>query len=125
MVNALLFGMTTFPIYSIAAAHAHDFADSSERVELSAALMFFFALGAIAAPYVASQLINAFGPPAMFIMVAVAHLVLVLFGLGRMRARPARTGIGRTRYVYSPRTSFTIGRLMGRERDENPPDKTQ
>jgi len=124
MISALLFGLTTFPIYSIAAAHAHDFVDSSERVELSAALMFFFALGAIAAPYVASRLINAYGPPAMFVMVAAAHLVLVLFGLGRMRARPARTGTARTRYVYAPRTSFTIGRLMGRQRDHKTPEDT-
>ena len=124
MISALLFGLTTFPIYSIAAAHAHDFVDSSERVELSAALMFFFALGAIAAPYVASQLINAFGPPAMFVMVAAAHLVLVVFGLGRMRVRPARTGTARTRYVYAPRTSFTIGRLMGRQRDHKTPEDT-
>jgi MFS family permease len=41
MLSAGLFGLTTFPIYSVAAAHAHDFASSEERVELSAALMFF------------------------------------------------------------------------------------
>ncbi|MEL6211073.1 MAG: MFS transporter, partial [Pseudomonadota bacterium] len=57
MIAAGVFGLTTFPIYSVAAAHAHDFADSSERVELSAALMFYFALGAIAAPFTASALI--------------------------------------------------------------------
>ena len=52
MVGAVFFGLTTFPIYSVAAAHAHDFASDDERVELSAALMFFFALGAIASPLV-------------------------------------------------------------------------
>lgn len=35
-----LFGLTTFPIYSISAAHAHDFAVPEETVELSAALLF-------------------------------------------------------------------------------------
>ena len=49
-LTAGLFGLTTFPIYSVAAAHAHDFASSEERVELSAALMFWFAAGAIFAP---------------------------------------------------------------------------
>ena len=115
LLSALVFGMTTFPIYSVAAAHAHDFADSSQRVELSAALMFFFALGAIAAPSVASVLINRFGPSAMFTMIAAGHLVLVIFGLLRMRARPTLSD--RTRYVYAPRTSFIIGRLMGRKRE--------
>ena len=114
MLAAALFGLTTFPIYSVAAAHAHDFADSSERVELSAALMFWYAVGAIAAPWAASMLIAAYGPPALFGMIAVSHAVLVVFGLIRMRARPARR---RTSYVWAPRTSFVIGRLLGRQRD--------
>ncbi|WP_147106576.1 MFS transporter [Tateyamaria sp. syn59] len=115
MITAGVFGLTTFPIYSVAAAHAHDFADASERVELSAALMFYFALGAIAAPFAATVLIDAFGPPALFGMIAVGHVVLIVFGLARMRARA--TPAERTRYVYAPRTSFQIGRLLGRSRD--------
>ena len=115
LLTAGLFGFTAFPIYSVAAAHAHDFASSDERVELSAALMFFFALGAIAAPLLASTLMDAYGPEAMFLMIAVGHIALVVFGLVRMRARPGATE--RTRYIYAPRTSFLIGRLMGRSRD--------
>lgn len=115
MLTAGLFGLTTFPIYSVASAHAHDFASTEERVELSAALMFFYAVGAIAAPLLASNLMEAFGPPAMFVMIAVGHAVLVVFGLARMRVRP--TVEKKTPYVYAPRTSFTIGRLMKRIRD--------
>ncbi len=117
MLTAGLFGMTTFPIYSVAAAHAHDFASDDERVELSAALMFFFALGAIAAPYVASALITSYGPGALFGMIAVGHGALILFGLTRMRARPTKQK--RTRYIYAPRTSFLIGRLLGRSRERD------
>lgn len=115
MLTAGLFGLTTFPIYSVAAAHAHDFASSDERVELSAALMFFYASGAIAAPYVASRLMDFYGPPALFAMIAVGHGVLVVFGLSRMRIRP--TMEMRTPYVYAPRTTFWIGRLLRRARD--------
>jgi MFS family permease len=114
-ILAGLFGFTTFPIYSVASAHAHDFAESHERVELSAALMFFYALGAIAAPYTASTLIDSFGPPALFVMVAVGHGVLVIFGFIRMRVRD--TAPNKTNYVYAPRTSFVIGRLLSRSRD--------
>ena len=116
MLSAGLFGLTTFPIYSVAAAHAHDFAENSERVELSAALMFYFAVGAIAAPVTASALIDAYGPQALFAMIAVGHCLLILFGLARMRARNAPTS--RTRYVYAPRTSFVIGRLMRRSNEQ-------
>jgi MFS family permease len=119
MISTFIFGLTTFPIYSVAAAHAHDFAENHERVELSAALMFFFAVGAIAAPYLSSLLLAWYGPPAMFVLIAIAHLVLVVFGLQRMRARP--TVARRTPYVYAPRTSFLIGRLLGRSRDRDDP----
>lgn len=116
MATAFFFGLTTFPIYSVSAAHAHDFADSSQRVELSAALMFYYALGAIAAPFLASKLMAAFGPYSMFAMIAAGHVMLVVFGLTRMRARPTRSD--RTRYVWAPRTSFLIGRLTGQARDK-------
>ena len=62
--STVIFGATTFPIFSVSAAHAHDFARDEQRVELAAALMFFFALGAIASPLVASAQIEAFGPRA-------------------------------------------------------------
>ena len=79
--------------------------------------MFFFAVGAIGAPYLASVLIEGFGASALFAMIAAAHGVLVVFGLARMRARPTRTD--RTPYVYAPRTTFLIGRLLGRTRDRD------
>ena len=113
-LTAGFFGFTTFPIYSVSAAHAHDFASQDERVDLSAALMFLYAAGAIASPLVVSVLIERFGPSAMFAFVSLAHVVLIVFGLIRMRSRETKT---RTRYVYAPRTSFVIGRLLGRSRD--------
>ena len=100
---------------SVAAAHAHDYADASERVELSAALMFCFALGAIAAPLAASTLIGAFGPNALFALIGAGHAVLIVFGLLRMRSRPGQAP--RTRFVWVPRTTFLIGKLTGRARD--------
>lgn len=114
MIAAAIFGFTTFPIYSVSAAHAHDFAGHDDRVELSAALMFFYAVGAIGAPYGTSLLIEAFGPAALFVVISLGHVVLVVFGLIRMRARPATR---KTRFVYAPRTSFFIGRLIGRSRE--------
>jgi len=116
-LTAFFFGLTSFPIFSVSVAHAHDFAKSSQRVELSAALMFFYAIGAIAAPVLASTLIARYGPQAMFAMIAVGHLALILFGLARMRARP--TSGTRTSYIWAPRTSFVIGRLTGRSRERD------
>ncbi|WP_432636089.1 MFS transporter [Albidovulum sp.] len=109
---AAFFGATTMPIYSLSTAHAHDFAQDDERVELSAALMFLYAVGAIASPTVASTLIEAFGPSAMFVFISGIHVLLIVFGVFRMRARPS---VGpRTPYIYTPRTSFIAGRLFRR-----------
>lgn len=110
------FGMATMPIYSVSAAHAHDFAASAERVELSASLMFLYAIGATLSPVIASALIAGYGASAMFVFIALAHLALIVFGLWRMRSRPSPGA--RTAYVYVPRTSFLIGRLLGRLRDK-------
>ena len=117
MLSAAIFGLTSFPIYSVSAAHAHDHATDDQRVELSAALMFFYAVGAIAAPYAASVLIAAFGPASLFVLLAASHILLVVWSLLRMRVRAAPTD--RTRYVYAPRTSFGIGRLLGRSRKDD------
>ncbi len=119
LLTAGFFGFTTFPIFSVATAHAHDFAKSEQRVELSAALMFFYALGAIAAPLVSSRLIEAYGPSALFLFISVGHVALIVMGLLRMLARPTQDE--RTRYVYAPRTSFLIGRLMKRLREDDGP----
>ena len=109
---AFLFGATSFPIYSISAAHAHDWASDDQRVELSAALMFFYAAGAIVAPLATSQLIATYGPGALFAFISAAHLGLIAFGLVRMRRRaPSET---RQPYVWIPRTSFQVGRLFRR-----------
>lgn len=115
-LSAGFFGFTTLPIYSVSAAHAHDHATSSERVELSAALMFLYALGAIASPVLASTLIEDFGPSAMFWALALVHLVLVVFGFLRMASRPGPRR--RAPYTWMPRTSFQVGRLFGRAKDD-------
>ncbi len=110
---SFLFGLTTFPVFSISAAHANDFAEPSFAVELSASLMFYYGLGAIASPLLASGLIEAYGPKALFAMISTAHVLLVAFGLYRMAVRPTRKV--RTPYTYLPRTSFILGRLLRRK----------
>lgn len=112
---AAFFGLTTVPIYSVATAHAQDFAKPEERVELSAAHLFYFALGAITAPYLTSGLMSGYGPAAMYYLIATGHVGLIIFGLVRSRVRPVAAT--RTTYVYAPRTSPLIGRLLRRVRD--------
>lgn len=114
LFGSFLFGFFTWPIFSISAAHANDFSNSEERVELSAALIFFYAVGAIASPLITAHLIDSFGPEALFTFILIGHLGLIIFGFLRFRVRPTKTI--RTPYVSIPRTSFAIGRLLRRSR---------
>ena len=110
-----LFGFITVPIYSVATAHAHDFAASDERVELSAALLFYFAVGAIASPIIAALLIQDFGAGSFFLFIASAHFLLAI--IGGLRMLLGDVALSKTPYIYSPRTSFLVGRLTKILRD--------
>ncbi len=109
---ALLFGACAFPLYSISAAHANDFAPEEFIVELNASLTLIYGLGAIVSPLLASELIQRFGPSALFLYISVAHIALILFGLYRMTRRPVTDE--KTPYRYRPRTSIVLERFIGR-----------
>lgn len=113
---SFLFGATAFPLYSISAAHANDYATPDSVVELNASLMVLYGVGAIVSPLLASELISAFGPSAMFVYIGAAHIVLIVFGLYRMTRRA--THGPRTPYRYRPRTSFVLERLLRRRQDK-------
>lgn len=111
-IAALVFGLVTFPMYSLSAAHANDFAEPGQAVELSASLLFIYGVGAIASPLFSSYLMAVSGPAMLFVMIACAHLGLAVFGLYRMSTGPAATT--RRPYRYLPRTSFVLARLLKR-----------
>jgi MFS family permease len=110
---AFMFGLLTYPIFSVSTAHANDFCSDEKRVELNASLMFCYGIGAIFSPLIASVLIQNFGPTALFSYISVAHIGLVVFGVVRMRARA--TSKDKTKYRYTPRTTFTISKLLRRK----------
>ncbi|MEM9059136.1 MAG: MFS transporter [Pseudomonadota bacterium] len=109
------FGASSITIYSVASAHANDFCKEDFRVELNAALIFFFSAGAITAPTIAAAMIEAYGPTGLFWFIGAAHLVLIAFTLYRMTRRGAAPN---TPYRYMPRTSMVLARLAKRGGDD-------
>lgn len=109
-VAIFAFGAVAEPMFSIAVAHANDFAKPEEIVELNAALMFLYAVGAIVSPLVAATLIEVHGASSLFIYIAAAHVILILFSFWRMTRRAISTT--KTAHVYVPRTTFTIARFF-------------
>jgi MFS family permease len=116
-LGAFVFGMTSYPVYSVAAAYANDFADKDFVVELNAALIFFYSIGAVVSPIVSARLIAAYGPSALFVFIAAAHLALMVFALYRKTRRKAAAPA--TPYQMVPRTSMIVARLFRRAHHDN------
>ncbi len=115
---ALLFGISTFPIYSLSAAHANDFAGSDDVLDLSASLIAFYALGAIISPIIAGYITGRFGTSYLFIYISLAHILLMSFTVWRAIARPVSSDD--KPYAYYPRTTMFIANII---RGRNASDK--
>ena len=109
-LGALVFGLTAYPIYSVSAAYANDLAEPDFMVELNAALIFLYSVGAIISPTISAWLIALAGPEAMFVFMASVHAALIAFTLYRMTRRKSIEP--RTPYRYIPRTSMLLGRMF-------------
>jgi MFS family permease len=116
-LGAFVFGMTSYPVYSVSAAYANDFAPKDFVVELNAALIFFYSIGAIASPIFSAWLIATYGAPALFLFIAAAHFALILFALYRMTRRKAPRPSAP--YTMVPRTSMIVARLFRRPQNGN------
>lgn len=114
-LGGFAFGFATLPIYSICASHASDFVDQEDMLSLSASLIFFFALGAVTAPTIAGFLVEQYGPPAMFNLILLAHVMLLLYTSWRSLRRPVADAP--KPYRYMPRTTlFIMDIVRGRKK---------
>lgn len=86
-LGIFLFGCFALPLYSLSAAHANDFAKGGNYILISAGMMFFWSIGAMAGPLIASLLMQVFGPQILFIFTSLIHFLLVLVTLWRMTVR--------------------------------------
>jgi len=86
-----LIGAFMMPAYSLAAAHAYDWAQTDEMVETSASFVLLFGIGSAVGPVIAPFFMKAFGGSALFLFTAVVHATLVAFVLWRIMRRAAPT----------------------------------
>ena len=77
-------GTIGFPLYSIAVAHANDFAEADEFVKVSAGLLLIYGIGAVIGPLVASACIDYFGAGGLFLFIAWVYGALALAAFLRM-----------------------------------------
>lgn len=99
---AALFGAMIFSMYPIIIAHANDHAPEGTFIQVSGGLLMVFGLGSIIGPVVAGFGMSALNEAGLFLTSAVAHGLIVLFTLLRIRRRAPLTDEEKTSFVPTP-----------------------
>ena len=111
-IGIFAFGAFALPLYSLCSAHANDHAAPGQHALVSAGTLFFWSIGAVVGPLIASFLMEAFGPHALFAYVIVVLTFFAAYTLARIRARDAvPTEQRRMRFRSLLRTSTYFSKL--------------
>ena len=105
VVNLLLsalFGGYVYSMYPVIVAHASDHAPPNSHIQTSGGLLFVYAIGAIAGPLIAGIGMNTGGASGLFMTTICAHVVLVAFGLWRIRKRDTVSDQEKVQFQYAP-----------------------
>ncbi|MEQ8587176.1 MAG: MFS transporter [Thalassobaculaceae bacterium] len=120
IASGFVLGGLFLPIYGLALAHANDRLEAGDFVVMSAGLLLTFGLGAIVGPPIASFMMEAIGPRALFLHISAVWFALVLFGLWRLRVRPPVALEEQAELVVSPRGGTIMFELDPRTEDPPP-----
>ncbi len=84
-------GACTFPLYSLSIAYTNDWIQPEQILAASAALVTTNAVGATAGPFLATVLMNTFGPNQYFVALVLTHAAVGVYVLYRVLTRPGST----------------------------------
>lgn len=105
---AALFGATVFSMYPVIVAHANDHAEPGTYIQVSGGLLLVFGLGSIVGPTVAGFAMTSFGPASLFAVTGVAHILLTMFAIWRLRHAPAVAKENKVSFQANPLVRSTI-----------------
>lgn len=92
-VIAAFVGSVLFPIYALNVAHANDLARPNEYVEVSSGMMITYGIGTISGPLMVGPVMDRFGPPALFVLLAVYFALYAAYAAWRIAQRGHRDGL--------------------------------
>ncbi len=82
-----LYGLSAYPIYAIAVAHANDFAKDGDFAKIAGGMLLILGIGLAIGPAVAAVIMNVYHPVGLFIVTAAFHGALAITAFLRMRVR--------------------------------------
>ncbi len=75
-------------IYPLSASQVNDMADPNRLVQVAAALLIAYGIGASIGPIMAAQSMAMYGPTGLFLFIIGINSVLILFAVIRIIQRP-------------------------------------
>jgi len=108
-------GSFAFPLYSIAVAHANDYAEASDYVMVSSGLLLMYGGGAILGPFAASAVIWLAGPAGLFVMSAIVHLLLSVYVLARIFRRESAPDAQHIAFSDALATTYSASQIYEEE----------
>jgi len=108
---AVLYGCCAFPIYTLCVAHANDLVHKKRAVEVSSGLLLTFSIGAVLGPLMAGYMMSVAGHGALFLHSAVAHSLIAVVMLIRVKLRPKLPAERSEGFVVVPKTTPTVFEL--------------
>lgn len=89
MIATSLYGGLAYTLYSVAAAHANDHARDGNFVEIASGMLLLYGVGTMAGPLLASAMMQALGPAAIFLATFLFQIMIVVIVLWRISKRAA------------------------------------
>ena len=81
------YGALAYTLYSIAVAHANDHARPEDFVKVSSGLLLLYGFGTMVGPVLGAVLMAEMIPESLFLATALAHILLAVYVLVRIRRR--------------------------------------
>jgi MFS family permease len=106
-----LYGGAATAVYPISVAQAYDYVERDRLVAASSGLLLSYAIGATAGPLIASALMQAFTPTALFGFIGVVTAGFAIFVLYRQRRRAALPNEEQATFVPLPTTTPVVAKL--------------
>ncbi len=123
MTLALLYGGSSYTLYSMLVALANDYLGPEDLVGACAGLIMLQAIGSLVGPFLVAGFALFLGPSALFIVSAAIYAVVLVGIATDFRQRPHQPEATHTHFTAVPRTSAMIAELDERgdsEGDEVP-----
>ncbi|MDR7146265.1 MFS transporter [Rhizobium sp. BE258] len=98
----VFYGAVANTLYPIAVAHANDFASSEDFVKVSGGLLLLYGIGTVIGPTIGGPVMSMVSPHALFLVTAIAHVLIAAYAIIRSRLRAAIHPDARDAYTTIP-----------------------